>query len=354
MSNLIPLERITNSRFNEKNAPFLCHLLEKWQDEKPLKGMRILQNMFNSYETTLKIRCLLAGGADLTITAWHGSLDTMRDEVKQAFKESKINYIPYHRDLSGTFDVALDCGGQLAGLKNISFKAAVELTETGSRVYEQLKQPNYPILDVNNSRLKNFECLFGTGESFVRAFRHLTQQELTHKKVVLFGFGKVGRGITRYLSKHTQDITIVEANPNVLPAIEQQGFKAILNSDLSSKKAALSASDVVVMATGVANVLSSLGIHKSDCDRAFLANMGAEDEFGKNFAKEDVLFTKFPINFSLEEPTLMKYLDPVFYAHNVAILQVLDYSPGYYALPKLMDDEVIRQWQDYHRELIEL
>ena len=46
----------------------------------------------------------------------------------------------------------------------------------------------------------------------------------------------------------------------------------------------------------------------------FRANMGAEDEWGSLFSAADVLHGKMPVNFSLEEPTTIQYLDPAFYS----------------------------------------
>jgi adenosylhomocysteinase len=50
--------------------------------------------------------------------------------------------------------------------------------------------------------------------------------------------------------------------------------------------------------------------------------MGIDDEFGPGVDSERVLGGKSPIDFSLSEPTLMRYMDPVFAVSNEALVQL--------------------------------
>lgn len=56
---------------------------------------------------------------------------------------------------------------------------------------------------------------------------------------------------------------------------------------------------------------------------ALIANMGVEDEFGPEVPAERVLNAKSPLNFVLEEPTHLKYIDPTMALDNYGALEVL-------------------------------
>jgi adenosylhomocysteinase len=65
-----------------------------------------------------------------------------------------------------------------------------------------------------------------------------------------------------------------------------------------------------VTATGVKNALAAPELKKSLLSTsAILANMGVEDEYGEAVPTEKVLNDKGPLNFILEEPTHLKYID---------------------------------------------
>lgn len=56
------------------------------------------------------------------------------------------------------------------------------------------------------------------------------------------------------------------------------------------------------------------------------------------------------INFSLKHPTLMHFIDPIFYAHNVAAQLLLEnnFAAGYHPFPTYLDDLVIKLWNQYN------
>jgi adenosylhomocysteinase len=60
------------------------------------------------------------------------------------------------------------------------------------------------------------------------------------------------------------------------------------------------------------------------------------------FKSNEILADKKPINFVLEEPTQLKYLDPVFYLHNKSIEYLITGKP----LPPEEDKAVLKNWLD--------
>ena len=75
--------------------------------------------------------------------------------------------------------------------------------------------------------------------------------------------------------------------------------------------------DLVVTATGVKDAAAPYAADLL-AGHAILANMGVEDEFGAGVPAERVLNAKAPLNFALEEPTRMRYIDPTLALHNLA------------------------------------
>jgi len=340
-----------NRKFPDPNYPFLRRQFEEWQKTKPLAGVRIVHNLINSFETLLKIEALAHAGADLTITRCHFAAYPYQNEVDEVLFKAGFYYFPDHRDLSGDFDIGMDCAADLLRLPKVKIlKGCVELTRVGAIAYANAKVP-YPVISVDDSNLKKLECMLGTGEAFLRAFNALSGETLKNRNVVIFGYGKIGKGIVRYVQPLTNKITIIEASDNAVAAARKAGLNALSISDSDTVKQHLAQAFAIVTATGVDKMLSR-HFTASDVGDAYLANMGVDDEIGANFSGNRVLFGKAPINFSLRHPTLMKYFDPICYAHNRAAQMLLEksYAPGFHAFDAQEDLSIVHEWSSLHNE----
>jgi adenosylhomocysteinase len=109
-----------------------------------------------------------------------------------------------------------------------------------------------------------------------------------------------------------------------------------------------------VTATGVAGMVSA-SYDPGAFRGAHLANMGGEDEFGPAFAQDEVLHGKRPVNFAATDPELMRYLDPVFHAHNLGIdlLSFARLRPGVQPFPDFIASEIVDDWQRTFGERID-
>jgi adenosylhomocysteinase len=250
------------------------------------------------------------------------------------------------------FDVVLDCGGELQPLVTPRL-GTCELTGTGSRRY-RAACPDYPVIAVDESRVKDLEALLGTGRSFVHAFQRLVAKPIDGRPFLVFGYGKVGRGIVRALSPHTRVIGVVDADPDAVAAATLAGCDAMHATEHGRVEEWARRAFAVVTATGVADVVSAS--YDADAFRgAHLANMGGEDEFGAAFAPEDVLYGKRPVNFAASDPESMRYLDPVFHAHNLGIdlLSFARPSAGVRPFPEFLASEIIDEWQQIFGERLD-
>lgn len=339
MINFSAFEQVRKNIRDE--MPFLSGLREVVIRTRPYRNLKILHNIPLTIEAVLKIEVLLQGGAEVTASC----ITTLapHPEAIDILRAAHVD-VQIEHTFKTTYDFHLDCCGELIHLPPPR-KGAVELTQTGTKLYKQAAL-GYPVISVDDSPLKLLETLFGTGHGFIRALMLSNHRELHDKKFVIFGFGKVGQGIVHSLIKFTDKIVVVDSNAAVMKAAAFRAIKYINSEERSKIKEELQDTDFVVTATGIEGLLSDFyHFNKLDFNKAILTNMGAGDEYGQNFTLQDVLFEKKPLNFSISEPTQMKYLDPVLYAHNIGIDLILSHKmqPGYHAFPNDIAWEILHR-----------
>ncbi|CEG60227.1 NAD(P)-dependent oxidoreductase [Legionella micdadei] len=344
--NLALLKDFNQTIFQEKRSALLDRLTAHWQRNNPLKGIKILHNTPLTYETLVKLESLIAAGAELTVTHTAFTPVPPEEKILSTLRQAGINVILSHRDVQDDFDIALDCCAETLEMEKVRvLRGIVELTQTGGEKYKRMSL-DLPIINVDDSNLKKLEGMYGTGESFVRAIKEITGEEIVNKSFVIFGFGKVGKGIVRYLLRETPHISVIESSQIQLNQAKKLGLITIPFSDAAQIRNHLREAFCIVTATGKANVLSQV-VTQSDCQSAYIANMGTYDEIGDQIQTKKILCNKIAINFSLKHPTLLNYIDPVFYAHNVAAQLLLEnqYENKYYPFPSYLDDLIIDLWK---------
>ncbi|AOE50339.1 Rossmann-fold NAD(P)-binding domain-containing protein [Kangiella sediminilitoris] len=330
--------------YNSAAAPFMHNMLADYESRQPFKGMTVAHNVPLTQTTLLKIACLRAAGASVTVV--NPSFMQEDPATIDVLKSEGITYQPL-AEISGSFDFLLDCGAELIEQCHAR-QGIVELTRTGAMRYENYPDAQVPIVSVDNTRLKSLETCLGTGEGVYRAITELSQTSLKDKKLLIFGFGKVGTGIAYYFSKITPHISVADMLPQRLRQIDQRGYQPISAESLPQVESAIKEADIIVTATGIKNLISLSYPHEW-FNHKILANAGAEDEFGFNFKDTEVLAAKKPVNFVLKEPTLMPFLDPIFYAHNIAIEDALDNTKiGFRPLNRSMDEAIVKRWSVHH------
>lgn len=325
--------------------PFLRRLCLEWTGSRPLEGVRILHNIPLTRETMLKLEPLYLAGADVTVT--HLELPGLEpktdcvDLLEAAGADVQLD----HAKLRGEYDIALDCCGQIPGMDGISVRRGyAELTQSGTPVYGQL-DTDLPIYSLDLSRLKCLEAMFGTGEAFVRAIRQFVDPRIAGRRFVVFGYGKVGRGVSRYLSEEGAVLTIVDTSETCLEQARQAGFATEASRPGDALFSAINSAFAVVMATGHEGLLEELFRPEQISDTVLLINMGADDEFGDQYAASRIVADKAPLNFLLDAPTTMFFIDPIFAVHNRCCENILSGNDhGFSPLPPELDLPVIEEW----------
>jgi PAS domain S-box-containing protein len=322
--------------FSRKDIPLLLGLIARMERERPYQGLDIFYNSHLTLSSILQIEALLLSGAEVRVTV----ADHLRcDPAALAIlKKANVQFVPFDSIQNEQCDVMLDCCASLLG-KVRPRKGAIELTQTGDIKFAQQKL-TYPVISVDNSEVKKIETYFGTGDGFIRGFRKLATTGLNNKKFVLFGYGKVGKGIVHALASLTSQVVVIEHDSNKVNEARSDGILAYFIEDKKNILPHLKDAYCIVTATGVKEMVSNY-FERSDVQAKYLANMGSEDEWGSKFAASEILGDKLAINFFLEQPTRAVFLDPIFYAQNTAIDTLL---PGLHAYPAACDLHVLNRW----------
>ena len=330
-------------------TPFLQRQKQRALRTQPYRELKILHNVPLTEEVLFKIEALVAGGADLTVTS--PSFMRPKPMALEMLKAAGVK-VQLSHTFKDDFDICLDCCGELLGLVTPRIGTA-EITRTGAIRYGS-HSLSYPVISVDDSKVKYLEAVLGTGDAFVRAFQELTGESIHRRKFMVVGYGKVGQGIVNALIPYTSAIVIVDSHPGAIEAASKRGFAAIHTRQAAEVESQAADCFAVVTATGREQAISQHFNPRAFKGR-YLANMGGEDEFGDGFELHEVMCDKQPINFEIAKPTLMKYLDPVFYAHNLAI-DLLKYSnlePQLHPFPTFLAEEIVAEWETYFEESLE-
>ena len=300
-------------KYAENEYPALKKQMESWMNEKPLQGIRILDGTPVFTNTLFKYASLLAAGADLTVG--YGDQIPYDPEVIKLLKEIGIPCLKGQKG-SQIFDIILDCNAAHSSMNPVYGFA--ELTRSGAYRFSGTEDP---VIMVDDSRIKAIETCLGTGESFLRGMRHFGFHDLSGKKILVFGCGKVGRGIVFYAGSAGADVVAIDYPAAVISHIGGRLLNCSKREDVLQE---LSSAWCVVSATGKASALADDDFYRIlNNGEQIIVNMGVEDEWGDGIPEERVLNRKQPLNFVLPEPTLMKYIAPTMALHNHAALELL-------------------------------
>ena len=316
---------IVDSVYTSDEYPALALYEYEWAQTQPFDGLRVLAATPVFRNSLLQYRALIAGGADLVVGiggSENGATMPCDNGVVRLLRESGIQVIGVQDALEAEaegfgFDLILDCAGQFSACHpRFGF---VELTRSGVQFYENCEHPVYV---ADSGIVKRIETCLGTGEGYVRALAQLGYDfraggavldgaSSAGKKFVVFGSGKVGQGIVLQLLRCGASVQVVtDCSRGSSPFLDANDVPVTDCNDPDAVATLVRDADFVVTATGVKGALDRPQIVEALlASNAVLANMGVEDEYGPSIPATRVLAEKKPLNFILEEPTHLKYID---------------------------------------------
>ncbi len=299
----MPFESYIQDCVNE--APCMLSQIREFARTRPFEGMRVLDATPIYFNSLLKYQAVIAGGGELEVFCNGKFFDYKVVGILQQ------HGVRVHSGVDGLkdFDVIMDCGAELESVP--AAKGRVEMTASGIRRYRE--RSDYTV-DVDSSRLKRYMSYFGTADGLIRALERLGMLKPGsggRHNAVVFGFGKVGRGVADALSGKNFRVYVVEKPGKIVTE-----YPCFYSDQRDILFRLVSDSELVVSAAGVYNgAADALG----NPDRGFpdgvrFVNMGYERDFA---GWRNVLNDGFPLNFILEESTRTCYIDPVLALSNV-------------------------------------
>ena len=268
--------------------PVLKLIQQRFQREKPFKGIKLAGCLHITSETANLGLTLQAGGADLVLCA-SNPLST-QDDVAAALvaygiptfsikgEDNKTYYKHIMAALAHKPRLTIDDGADLVSTIHQEKKELLtniiggsEETTTGVMRLKNMamaKKLKYPIIAVNDAKTKHyFDNHYGTGQSTIDGITRATNLLWAGKNVVVSGYGYCGRGVARRAQGMGALIIVTEVDPIAALEAAMDGFQVM--PLLSAAKIG----DVFITLTGNSHVINKahLALMK---DGAILANSG--------------------------------------------------------------------------------
>ena len=337
MNNLLQkIDLIIHSVYRKEEYPVLAWQMEKWNQTKPLQGLSVLDATPIFRNTLIKYKALLLAGADLSVGV--GDKLPADETVVKKLKSWDVPLI-FPTEKERRFDLILDCAASFSDLN--ARLGYVELTRSGVEAY--LKKEN-PVYIADSGKIKKIETCLGTGESYFRAMKQLGYHDWKGKNLVVFGSGKVGFGIIVYAHKLGANVTVITELSSVTAQVREYAAEIIGLNEQSRITDVIQKANAVVTATGIVGAAGKVCPPEILVNTsAILANMGVEDEYGASIPNEQVLNHKSALNFILEEPTQLKYMDATMALHNEGAVYLVNHpeSKGEIIPPQETENEML-------------
>lgn len=280
----------------EAEMPGLMSLREEYKDSQPLKGARIAGCLHMTIQTAVLIETLQALGAEVTwsscnifstqdqaaaaIAAAGTSVYAWKDMTEEEFDWCIEQTLFFGEDRK-PLNMILDDGGDLTNMVLDKYPELVnginglsEETTTGvHRLYERMENGTLPMpaINVNDSVTKSkFDNKYGCRESAVDAIRRATDVMLAGKRVVVCGYGDVGKGTAASFQGAGSIVTVTEIDPICALQAAMDGF------EVKKLETVVANADIVITTTGNKDIVRAEHFEAMK-DKTIVCNIGHFD-----------------------------------------------------------------------------
>ena len=276
----------------EKDMPVLRQIRERFEKEKPLKGITIAACLHVTTETANLMITLKAGGADVYLTA-SNPLSTQDDVAAALVKYFDIPTFAIHGEDTETYyqhikevldrkpNITMDDGGDLISTLHKERQELIpniyggtEETTTGVIRFKAMEKDGvlkFPVIAVNDAYTKHlFDNRYGTGQSTIDGILRATNRLLAGSVFVVAGYGWCGRGVAMRAKGMGAEVIVTEVDPLKALEARMDGYRVM------PMKEAAKIADFIVTVTGNINVVDKehFEVMKDGC---IVANSGHFD-----------------------------------------------------------------------------
>ncbi len=279
----------------EKEMPGLMALRAKFGNQKPLQGARIAGCLHMTIQTAVLIETLVQLGAEVRWSSCN--IFSTQDSAAAAIAQAGIPVFAWKGETEEEYwwcveeslkfadgkgpNLLLDDGGDLTVLVHEKhpemlkeIKGLSEETTTGvHRLYQMMEKGKLGTIaiNVNDSVTKSkFDNKYGCRESLADGIKRATDVMLAGKKVVIAGFGDVGKGCAQSMRGYGARVLVTEIDPiNALQAA-MEGYEVVTMEEAAPM------ADIFVTSTGCCDVITGEHLEAMK-DSAIVCNIGHFD-----------------------------------------------------------------------------
>ena len=281
----------------QAEMPALMKLRERYGEEKPLRGAKIMGCIHMTIQTAVLIETLVELGAEVRWSSCN--VFSTQDHAAAAIAAAGIPVFAWKGMNDEEFDwcieqtildgekpwdanMILDDGGDLTAMVHVKFPEMLESihgiseeTTTGvHRLNEMVEKGELkvPAINVNDSVTKSKnDNKYGCRHSLNDAIKRGTDMLLSGRKALVIGYGDVGKGSAMSLRQEGMVTRVTEIDPICAMQACMDGYEVVSpyvngqnnNNEESINKSLLQDTDLIVTTTGNVNV----------CDKHILNNL---------------------------------------------------------------------------------
>ena len=269
----------------------LNNTISRLKKSKPLKGITLGFCLHITKETSV----LLMGAKELgaTVACCGGNPLTTQDDVSAFLASQGIHVYAWHGQSVKEYDwciqqvlnhnptILTDDGADMnvkahfdKKYQNMKILGATEETTAGVtriKAVEKQGKLRYPVILVNEAYTKHmFDNRYGTGQSTIDGYLRAMNLLLASKRVVVVGYGWVGRGVASRCHGMGSKIIVTEIDPVKALEAHMDGFEVMPMSQ------ACKIGDIFITCTGMTSVIRKEHILQMK-EGAIMGNVGHFD-----------------------------------------------------------------------------
>src|ERR1041384_5988916 len=233
----------------EREMPVLRLIRERFGDEKPLKGVRLVACAHITTETANLARALQAGGAEAILIAsnplstqddvaaalvndWGIPVYAIKGETTETYNRHVRTALDSHPDIiiDDGSDVVATLFKERAGQVKEVF-GSTEETTTGIQRLKAMETAGvlpFPSIAVNNAQTKHFfDNRYGTGQSTLDGIIRATNILLAGRTLVVVGYGWCGKGVALRGRGMGANVVVCEVDPIKAVEAVMDGFRVM-------------------------------------------------------------------------------------------------------------------------------
>jgi adenosylhomocysteinase len=276
----------------EREMPVLRLIRERFGNEKPLKGVRLVACAHITTETANLARALQAGGAEALLIA-SNPLSTQDDVAACLVADYGMPVFAIKGESTDTYrrhvqtalefgpDIIIDDGSDVVAtmikekpeLKD-KIIGTTEETTTGIVRLEAMQKSgvlSFPSIAVNNAQTKHFfDNRYGTGQSTLDGVIRATNILLAGRTIVVVGYGWCGKGVASRARGMGANVVVTEVDPIKAVEAVMDGFRVMPIAN------AAAVGDIFITVTGNRHVIDREHFARMK-DGAIVANSGHFD-----------------------------------------------------------------------------